>query len=148
MFWTFVAFIFIFCIRITHTWNLSLIRMMNDKLLRDQCSFPMSEACTTLRWPCVWMEGFQSNKTFAFGPIAICRGSRGLVIHFVVVVLRCIRIRTNGSTPILILCFRFFVAFVIRIRITDKWNLSFVLCFRVFLGRIRIHHSHYKQVEY
>ena len=47
-------------------------------------------------------------------------------IDFVTFAVR-IRIQTFGSTPILFLCFRFFVAFpfIICIRITHKWNLSF-----------------------
>ena len=47
-----------------------------------------------------------------------------VAVHFVVIILR---IHTNGSTPILILCFRFFVAFAFVIRIMHKWNLSFRL---------------------
>ena len=83
-------------------------------ILRDQCSFPLFEVCATLWWSCVWRD-FQSDKRFAL--IA----QKG--IHFVVVV---VHIHTNGTTAILILCFRFFVAFtfVIRIHITHKWNLS------------------------
>ena len=40
-------------------------------------------------------------------------------MNFVTIIL-CIRIRINGSNPILILCCRFVVAFVIRIRITHS----------------------------
>ena len=61
------------------------------------------------------------------GPTEHLHSDRSLhvAIHFVIVVLR-IRICANGSTPILILCFRFVVAFafVICIRIAHKWNLS------------------------
>ena len=84
-------------------------------ILRDQCTFLTPEACATLWWPCIWRD-FRSDKPFTFTPIA------HEWIHFVIII-DLIRIRTNGSTPILILCFRFFVAFIIRI--TDKWNLSF-----------------------
>ena len=50
------------------------------------------------------------------------------MVHLVVVVLH-IHICTNGSTPILIQFVRFFVVFVfiIRIRITQKWNLTLTL---------------------
>ena len=68
-------------------------------ILRDQCSSPLCEACDSLQWPCVWRD-FRSDKPFTFGPIA----HEG--IHFVVVVL-CIHIRTDGSTPILIYVFEF-----------------------------------------
>ena len=52
-----------------------------------------------------------------------------VVIHFVIII---IHIHTDGSTTMLILFFRSFVtlAFVIRIRITHKWNLS--LSFEIF----------------
>ena len=64
--------------------------------------FPLYEVCATLRRPGISRD-FRSDKTFAFALIA----HEG--IHFVVVVLR-IHICANGSTPILILCFRFFMS--------------------------------------
>ena len=103
-------------------------------ILRDQCTFPLFEACATLRRSWVWRD-FPSDKTFAFAPIA----QKG--IHVVVIVLR---IRT-----ILILCCRFVVAFVfvIPIRITDKWNLSFRLVSpgpRALLSRCRHRWRYFK----
>ena len=53
-----------------------------------------------------------------------------VAIHFVVVLH--IHIHTNGSTPILILYLRFFVAFTFVIHITDKWN-QFVIHSGAFL---------------
>ena len=70
-----------------------------------------------------------SDKAFAFGPIATCSDSfcrcnshSDAAIHFIVA----IHIWTYGSTPILILCFRIFVAFAIHIM--HQWNLSFNKC--------------------
>ena len=85
-------------------------------ILGDQCSFPLRKACVTVWQPYV-LRDFQSNKAFTFE-----------LIQFVTVIL-CIRIHTNGSIPIIILCFRFLcVAFAFVIRITHKWKLRFNLC--------------------
>ena len=58
------------------------------------------------------------------GPTKHLHSGRSLhvAIHFIIIVF-CIC--TNGSTPILNVCFQFFVAFTFVIFITRKWNLRF-----------------------
>ena len=86
--------------------------------LKDQCSFP-SAWCVLLCTGSVY-EGISRM---------IKRSHSHAVIHFVIITVH-IQIQTYESTAMLILCFRSFVVaftFVIRICITYKWNLSFML---------------------
>ena len=83
------------------------MRMTNDELMGASVVFPpLLGVCYSAVWPCVWRD-FWSDKTFAFGPIA------HEAIYFVVIVL-CICICINGSTPMLIICFRFCCRICIR----------------------------------
>ena len=85
---------------------------------RDQCSF-------TSIWHVLLWGSYVRELISCL--IKHSRSDRSLhaAIHFVVIAVR-IRIQSNGSTPILILCFRFFgveFAFVIHIYIAqvESW---------------------------
>ena len=86
-------------------------------ILGNQCSFPCAR--------CVLLLCSGPVYEWISGPTKHSHSDRLLhvAIHFVVVV---IRIHTNGSTDMLILCFQLkkIVGFSICIRITQKWNLS------------------------
>ena len=89
-------------------------------LLGDHCSF-------LTVWPLLICSG--SMHEGISSPIKHSHSDWSLhsASHFVIDAVR-VRIQMHGNTTMLILCFRFFVAFafVIHIRTMHKWNLSLI----------------------